>query len=229
MIILDCGACGREQTSADLLQFRISPDEAGEILQVKLFCYCRVCRSEFLGLGVVDKLKLPLLRKLVDDGQAKGDYTDLFFAAIPLYVRPPPKNVPEHLPNAIEKIFVEALECAAYSLWTASAAMCRLALDRMSKDVLESIHGFEEHTTKSDRERLANRLEWLFEHDNLPSSLAEICQIVRLNGNDAVHDGNTPEIEAKDMCDFTTEILRSVYTEPERRRMAIERRYDRRR
>ncbi len=43
------------------------------------------------------------------------------------------------------------------------------------------------------------------------------------DGNDGVHGGSLSAADAEDLLDFTTELLRRLYTEKERVRLARER------
>jgi hypothetical protein len=51
---------------------------------------------------------------------------------------------------------------------------------------------------------------------------------VREDGNDGAHDGTLGKEDAEDLLDFTTALLERIYTEPERLRLAQERREKRR-
>jgi hypothetical protein len=51
---------------------------------------------------------------------------------------------------------------------------------------------------------------------------------IREDGNEAAHAGTLTRAEAEDRLDFTTALLERVFTEPERIRLAEERRKQRR-
>lgn len=51
---------------------------------------------------------------------------------------------------------------------------------------------------------------------------------IKDDGNDAVHDGSLSKGDAKDLLDFTYILLERLYTEPERVKIAAQRRIARR-
>ena len=73
----------------------------------------------------------------------------------------------------------------------------------------------------------ARRLAWLFENGKLPDSLRELSSVVKDEGNTGAHDGTLDEAAAEDLIDFTERLLTQLYTEPERLRLAQERRAQR--
>ena len=68
----------------------------------------------------------------------------------------------------------------------------------------------------------------MFEHGMLPSGLKELSTCVREDGNDGAHAGTLKREDAQDLLDFTTALLERIYTEPEKLRLAKERRDKRR-
>jgi len=78
------------------------------------------------------------------------------------------------------------------------------------------------------RRDLGLRLPWLIEHGLLPKELHDLSHCIKEDGNDGAHTGTLKKEDAEDMLDFTTALLERVYTEPERLRLAKERREQRR-
>jgi len=79
------------------------------------------------------------------------------------------------------------------------------------------------------RKDLKLRLEWLFDHGKLPTTLKEIAECVREDGNDAAHAvEGIDEAEARDLEDFTVVFLETLFTLPgqieENKRRRAERR-----
>lgn len=138
------------------------------------------------------------------------------------------KEPPDHLPEQLLLIFQEAATCFGVGCYNAAGAMLRLALDLATKSLLPNVNTDEPQPNKHQRGKLAARLGWLFEQNKLPHALQELADCVREDGNDGAHDGTLTKDEADDLLDFTIEILRKVYTEPERLRLAKERREQRR-
>ena len=75
---------------------------------------------------------------------------------------------------------------------------------------------------------LGLRLQWLFEKGLLPVALQELSEAIKEDGNDGAHEGTLTKAEAEDLQDFTVALLERLYTEPERLRLARERRDARR-
>lgn len=136
------------------------------------------------------------------------------------------RPLPEHLPDSIKAAFQEGAKCVAVGCFNAAAAMFRLSLDLATKDRLpspEAEDGPNDHT----RRFLARRLAWLFDNGKLPDSLRELSSVVKDEGNTGAHDGTLDEAAAEDLIDFTERLLTQLYTEPERLRLAQERRAQR--
>jgi hypothetical protein len=78
------------------------------------------------------------------------------------------------------------------------------------------------------RRDLGLRLPWLFDNGILPADLRALSSCVREDGNDGAHAGTLKKEDAQDLLDFTTALLERIFTEPERLRLAEERRAQRR-
>ena len=78
------------------------------------------------------------------------------------------------------------------------------------------------------RRNLGLRLPWLFDRNLLPEALRELSSCIKEDGNDGAHEGSLQKEDAEDLLDFTTALLERLYTEPERLRLAKERREARR-
>ena len=120
---------------------------------------------------------------------------------------------PEELPSDIAGAFREATKCAAVACYNAAGAMFRLCLDLATKDV--------------KGKNLAARLEALCEEKQFSPELRELGSVVRLDGNDAAHDGTLDKESVEDLEAFATRFLTQLYTEPARVRAAKERRQKR--
>lgn len=133
---------------------------------------------------------------------------------------------PDHLPDQIQSVFDEAATCLSLQCFNASGAMFRLCVDLATKDKLpeEETEGL----TRRIRGNLAARLGWLFDARIIAPELRDLAQCIKDDGNDGAHDGSLVKEDAEDMRDFTYELLERIYTEPERLRLAQERRVQRR-
>jgi hypothetical protein len=135
-------------------------------------------------------------------------------------------RAPDHTPPDIAKVFAEAATCLANECWNATGAMLRLSIDLATKGLLplEEVEGLNAYARKN----LAPRLAWLIDHQILPEALRDLSSCIREDGNDAAHDGSLQKADAQDLLDFTIALLERVYTEPERLKLARERRDARR-
>lgn len=131
---------------------------------------------------------------------------------------------PDHLPISIRQVVTEGNIALANDCFNAAAAMYRLALDLATKSLLPVEGG----PNAATRRNLGLRLPWLFDERFLPGDLRPLAECVQQDGNDGAHDGNLTKEEAEDLHDFNVELLRRLFTEPERLRLAEERRNERR-
>lgn len=138
------------------------------------------------------------------------------------------KKPPEYVPENIQNVFIEGSQSFSGNCPNAAAAMFRLCIDLTTKDLLPTSETPIEGLNKNVRSRLADRLEWLFEHKRLPDDLKDISECIRHDGNDGAHDGNLTNHEAEDLLEFTHLLLERIYTNPEKARIATERRIERR-
>ena len=98
-----------------------------------------------------------------------------------------------------------------------------------SKITLGLIHRLPERGLNAKTRRdLGLRIPWLFENGHLPEALKELSSCIKEDGNDGAHGGNLSEADAADLLDFSAALLERIYTEPERLRLAKERREARR-
>lgn len=133
---------------------------------------------------------------------------------------------PEFLPKDIESVFSEGATCVAVGCYNAAGTMFRLCVDLTTKSMLpaEDVPGLNAKT----RRDLGLRLPWLFESGRLPAALQDLSSCVKEDGNDGAHAGSLTEADAADLLDFSIALLERIYTEPERLRLAKERRDARR-
>lgn len=133
---------------------------------------------------------------------------------------------PEFTPEPISTIFQEGATCLATQCWNAAGTMFRQCLDIATKSMLpkEGASNLSEHQKKY----LAPRINWLIDNQLFPSDLKELATCIREDGNDGAHDGTLGRAEAMDLLDFTTALLESIYTTPEKIKQAEKKRSKRR-
>lgn len=110
--------------------------------------------------------------------------------------------------------------------------MFRLCLDLVTKDLLdkwlEENQTSDQQPNKEQKNKLANRIDFLIAQDKIPKRLKELAHCIRHDGNDSAHDGTTGEDEALDCLDFTEALLIEIYTMPEKINKSSRRRSERR-
>ena len=131
---------------------------------------------------------------------------------------------PDHVPDNISNVVEEANSCLASQCFNAAGAMYRLALDLATKELLPE----EGEPSAKVRRNLGLRMPWLFGQAALSRDLQPLAECLQQDGNDGAHDGTLSKDDAEDLQDFCFELLRRLYTEPERLRLAQERRVARR-
>lgn len=134
---------------------------------------------------------------------------------------------PEYTPENIAKIFLEGAESVVGNCPNAAAAMFRLCIDLVTKSLLPDSDEYD-GLNKSVRERLYNRLDWLFKTNRLPEDLRELSNCIREDGNDGAHDGTLDKTDAEDLLDFCSSLLERVYTEPKKIKAREQKRLERR-
>jgi hypothetical protein len=228
-LVADCPRCGALKTAFNvlgLIQRREEPRH-GWMYRYEVFSCCLHCRQSTTFV-VADKLNgankviggagfLQSGRSLNDLGGVEG-----FISIKDSHSVDPP----EYLPSDIQAVFVEGARCAAVGCYNAAGTMFRLSVDlaTLSRLPVEEMPGLN-HRTRRD---LGLRLPWLFANNLLPIELQELSTCIKEDGNDGAHRGTLKKEDAEDLLDFTVALLERLYTEPERLRLAAERRAQRR-
>ena len=136
---------------------------------------------------------------------------------------------PEHLPEDVAAAFQEGAKCMAIGCHNAAASMFRLCLDLTTKPLLpDSNDASLEQPSKRQKFNLNDRIDWLILQQKIAPDLSQLAHGIRQDGNDGAHDGSLTENDAADLLDFAISLLERQFTEPERLRLAEQRRVDRR-
>ena len=211
----------------DLISYVTTGSDFGWRNWYEAFCICRKChRPTIFSLKEKEVWVTAALRETPLHAQTRG-VNDLVevddYISIKDFSQIEP---PDFLPERIEKVFREGSKCLAVGCHNAAAAMFRLCIDLSTKSMLPE--GDEHGLNSKIRRNLGLRLPWLFENKILPIALKELSTCVKEDGNDGAHDGSLGKEDSEDLLDFTTALLERIYTEPERLRLAQERRISRR-
>jgi hypothetical protein len=213
--------------SFDVTEAHIIRQEYGWQNWYETFCICRHCKratifvlSESVNADYQHVHKTGLLKLT----EALNRYADVmgFVSLKDAATRQPP----EHLPEQIDLIFREGATCLSVGCYNAAGTMFRLCVDLASSSMLPE--GEAEGLNARVKRNLGLRLPWLFDNGILPEALRELSTCIKDDGNDGAHQGTLSEKDVEDLLDFTYVLLERIYTEPERLRLAKERREKRR-
>jgi hypothetical protein len=136
------------------------------------------------------------------------------------------REPPEYLPEDIRAAFIEGATCHSVGCPNAAATMFRLCVDHATKALLP---GTDTNGLNSTiRRSLGLRVRWLLDQLLLPETLRDLSTCIREDGNDGAHAGILSDADVEDLIDFTSILLERLYTEPERLKLARQRRDSRR-
>lgn len=228
VLVADCPRCGSDKITFDVLGGTYMGMRHGWQRIYELYSVCRHCESSTIFLV---NQKEPGVEEITRGMQQilsfKGSLNNVFDVVRYISLRDVSNETPpEHLPDEIRNAFNEGATCMAVQCWNAAGAMFRLCVDLATKPLLplEEADGL---TTKVRRD-LGLRLPWLIKTGFLPAGLGDLSSSIREDGNDGAHVGSLTRDDAEDILDFTRALLERLYTEPERLKVAQQRRKDRR-
>lgn len=226
-IVADCPRCRAQRFTFVVLQTVPTTIQYGWLRRYEAFCYCKNClRTTVFVLAQKEPTDSDFLRQ--NEPTAYMDSLNNHFA-IEGFINlgdVKRRTAPEFTAGPVASAFDEATACMTVKAWNAAAAMFRLAIDLATKPLLPAGHtpGLNRRT----RRDLAPRLAWLFDNARLPTELRELSDAIREDGNDGAHAGNLEKEDAEDLFDFSVALFERMYTEPERLKLAKQRRVQRR-
>ena len=226
-LVANCPRCGSRQITFDVTDAKHYRTEHGWQHWYESFGICRHCgrttifvlsesvKGDYEQIHRLGLLNLKgALNKFVN---VKGHISLKDFASA---------TPPEFLPKALDLVFREGATCLAVGCYNAAGTMFRLCVDLTTKSMLpvDDTAGLNVRV----RRDLGLRIPWLFENGLLPEALKDLSTCIKEDGNDGAHAGNLSGEDAADLLDFSCALLERIYTEPERLRLAKERREVRR-
>jgi hypothetical protein len=231
MLVADCPRCGSSSITFDAKAQVYLGKESGWSTYYELFCVCRNCRKSTVFVVQLNDYRvaevfeeadaLVLFERTLNPHFGINGHITLKDNAS---VAPP-----EHVPADVAEAFKEAATCLAVQCYNAAGTMFRLAIDLATRPLLPNP---DDQTVaqpnQKQRRDLGLRLSWLFDNQKLPETLRELASCIREDGNDGAHAGSLTKEDAEDLLDFATSLLERLFTEPERLRLAQERRQTRR-
>ncbi|HDU8492994.1 TPA: DUF4145 domain-containing protein [Aeromonas hydrophila] len=225
-LVSDCPRCGANKITFDLTQAIVVRFEYNRKHWYETFCVCRKCsRSTIFVVSESVNANYEYVHKtgLINIKGAVNSYIDI--EGIITLKDSVKEEPPEFIPESVEAIFREGATCLSLNCFNAAGTMFRLCIDLVTRFFLPEEGKGLNHRTRRD---LGLRLPWLFDNGILPEALRDLSTCVREDGNDGAHQGTLTKDDAIDLLDFTTILLERIYTEPERLRLAQERRRQRR-
>lgn len=218
-LVANCPRCGAQSITFDVKEYNfLEKDRYSGEEHYEVFGICRRCSQGtiFVVSGVLDQTM---------KGQALNQYVKVqgFISLKDQATVAPPEHVPPNIANA----FREAATCLRVECWNAAGTMFRLCVDLATRPMLPA-EGTEGGPNAKTRRDLGLRLPWLFDNSKLPADLHKLSTVIKEDGNDGAHRGTLTKEEAYDLLDFTTALLERVFTEPEKIKLAEQRREQRR-
>jgi Domain of unknown function (DUF4145) len=224
IIVANCPRCASQAVTFDVNQsLWISRNYSWQNV-FELFAVCRHCHRGSILIGLQDHPDSSLDEDRLSQYKSLSD-----IVSVVDYVslkNETSESAPEYLPEEILSAFNEGAQCFAIGCNNAAAAMFRLCLDLATKSLLPK--GEVEGLNAKIRRDLGLRLPWLFKSRLIPNDLEQLSHCIKEDGNDGVHVGSLDADDAEDIMDFTRALLSRLYTEPERVKVAAERRNARR-
>jgi Domain of unknown function (DUF4145) len=203
--------------------------EHGWLHRYELYCVCRNCsKSSILWIS----------QKEYDDTEFLQDNSPVKFGeslnqhfTVDRYISLSDNAgtaPPDYLPDPIRIVFTKGATSVATNCWNAAGAMFRKCIDLATVPMLPPEEPAIEGLNAKVRRDLGLRLPWLFDNNALPADLRGLASCIHQDGNDAAHSQFLKKEDAEELLDFTVALLERLFTEPERIRLAEERRKKRR-
>jgi hypothetical protein len=227
LLVANCPRCKATRMTFDVVATWPTTIQHGWLRRYEAFCICRECdRSTVFSIAMLEYEDRTLFEKTSPaklDSSLNAHFKIEGFISLKDFGATKP---PDHVPELVGTAFREGATSVVTGCWNAAGAMFRLAIDLATKPLLpsEEVPGLNGKT----RRDLGLRLPWLFDNGRLPEDLRQLSSCVRDDGNEAAHAGTLTAVEAQDLLNFTIALLERIFTEPERLRLAKERREQRR-
>ncbi len=227
MLVADCPRGNSRRITFDVLSSVVVATFENWQNSYETFCVCRHCHrlTVFVLIDTRSHHQYVCGQGILNIPGVLNDHLDL-----DAYVGLKDQSAiapPKHIPEEIEKVFIEGATCLAVGCYNAAGTMFRLCVDLTTRSMLpaEEVEG---GPNKRIRRNLGLRLPRLFENNLLPRELEELSSCIKEDGNDRAHAGTLERPDAEDLLDFTVRLLDRIYSEPECLRLAQERRMSRR-
>jgi len=220
-IVCDCPHCGTAKSQFIIFGSRNFPVETAQeesrsahtgaiIYELNYSCagMCSTCYKPLAILLVathpnqVQQFTATTNLKLV---QENSDVKTIGLSVVETFPKPPVPEIPTHLPETIERAFMQAERNFHISgNEEASALMYRRSLELAIKDRFPDLKG-----------SVAARTKQLVDNKELPSSMGDWADEIRDLGNEAAHEQSSiDKTQLKMIRGFTDTLSRYLYTLP---------------
>ena len=217
-IILQCPHCGAEKVGFSIVAEHIGVVPPQDLMhgskRHRALMICSKCEGGLVG--VFDRNAASGAPQTL---QGCGtDPTILGYRLTETYPLPAPTKIPDHVTPPLDRFYQQAADALKRSDWDASGAMSRKVIDVSTKMQLGPV---EEKKYNNNRQRI----DALATSGSITSDMKDWAHVVRVGGNEAVHDDDPfKQEEAEDLLNFTELYLIYVYTLPGRLKARRERR-----
>ena len=209
-IILPCPHCGAESVGFYIASDRMRPSTVNSYhVPHRVWDDLAICTKCEHAVIVVYALSESDVARQSSPAQCPSDPENWGFKLIDVLPRPRPSRAPEHLPDPLPNIFVQAANALKRGDWDASGAMSRKTLDVSTKLLMKD--------AAKPVGNLGPRIDALAKQGKLTEDLQQWAHHIRMDGNDASHDEDPfTKDEAEELLDFTELFLTYVFTLPGR-------------
>jgi hypothetical protein len=214
-LILECPYCGAQKVGFNLVaEVPATIKPSGVYRKYRVLMTCSNCDEALVGIFEARATTNNTVQYTPVSCGMDPLQMDWFLVAS--YPRPEPSRCPDHTPEYLKKIFLQAANGLKRGDPDASGAMSRKVVDVSTQQLLG------EESKK--HHNIQGRIDALAAANKLTPDLREWAHQVRLGGNDASHDLDpfTPD-EADELLDFAELYLTYVYSLPARLRERRER------
>ena len=200
----ECPHCGAEKMGFELSTQYSDPRHEKGVRQYRVVMVCAGCRELIIGRFINNGGS-----HHNSPGEVQGDPRDFGWGLLETYPAPAPSRCPEHTPDALKRVFLQAANALKRGDPDASGAMSRKVVDNSTQMLLAE--------KAKDYKNIHGRIEALKDLGLLTPDLATWAHEVRLGGADAAHDLDPfTQDEADELLDFAELYLIYVYSLPER-------------
>jgi hypothetical protein len=226
-LVVNCPRCGAASMTFDASASVVVRRQYDWQHWFEAFCVCRNCRRPTIFLIKQKEPEWNEREEVAVPEKHKGSLNryfevDRFISLIDRKRIEPP----DHTPPEIAAVFNEGSSSVVINNWNAAGAMFRLAINLATQPLLPTEPM--PRLTRRKRRDLGPRVDWLMENGRITQDLYDLSECIREDGNDGAHDGTLTKEDAADLLDFTVALFERMFTEPERLRLAKDRREKRR-